>query len=236
MTETASPMAHTTTTAVPPADWRRYPPLALPPILRVTLDQIVEHGYDATSVRTIAREVGVTVPALYYHFKNKQAILAALLDYAMSIVTTHVEAALAEAGDDPERRLSAMVEAISLYMAHHRDLAFLDSERRALVGENLERYIEHRDRIEQELRAIIAGGMEEGVFMTEDAEGCGRAILSMCQGIAGWFRIDGPDTPEDVARRYVAIALAAVQVADSRRPVNRHVRVPQPSGKPRANS
>ncbi|WP_262402852.1 TetR/AcrR family transcriptional regulator [Actinomadura sp. CNU-125] len=30
----------------------------------MTLAHIVEHGFDATSVRTIAREVGVTVPAL----------------------------------------------------------------------------------------------------------------------------------------------------------------------------
>ncbi|GAB2458490.1 TetR/AcrR family transcriptional regulator [Xylanimonas ulmi] len=193
----------------PAADWRTYSPLRLSPILRATLAQVVEHGYDATSVRSIAREVGVTVPALYYHFENKQAILAALLDHAMTIVTTHVEAALAEAGDDPTRQLSAVVEAISLYMAHHRDLAFLDSERRALVAENRTRYIEHRDRVEQRVRMIIERGVDAGVFRTADPETCGRAILSMCQGIAGWYRPEGPDAPDIVARRYVAIALAA---------------------------
>jgi len=195
-------------------DWRVYPPLTLGPILTVSLAQFVEHGYDATTVRTIARQVGVTVPALYYHFENKQAILVALLDHAMTTVSCHVDAAIAEAGeagDAPAERFAAIVEAVVLYMAHHRDLAFLDSERRALTPTNRARYVAHRDRLEQKLRETIEAGRRSGVFRTDDAASCGRAILSMCQGIAGWYRPDGPDTPEGTAARYVRIALAAVE-------------------------
>jgi len=192
-------------------DWRVFPPLELSLILRVGLKQIVANGYGATTVRSIAREVGVTVPALYYHFENKQAMLMALLDRAMTIVSTHVEAAVAEAGDDPVKRLSAIVEAIVLYMSHHRDIAFLDAERRSLTPENLARYVAHRDRIEKELRTTIESGSKTGVFGTDDAGTCGRAILSMCQGVAGWYKPDGRDTPVDVASRYARIALGAVE-------------------------
>ncbi|MEU4422167.1 TetR/AcrR family transcriptional regulator [Actinoplanes sp. NPDC024001] len=194
-------------------EWTHYPALELPPILAVSLDQIVRHGYDATSVRKIAGEVGVTVPALYYHFANKQAILMALLDHAMQIVTSHVDAALEEAGNDPVARLSGAVEAIVLYMAHHRDLAFLDSERRSLTPGNLERYVRHRDRIEGLLRETIVSGCRAGVFRTENPTACGRAILAMCQGVAGWFQPGGPQTAEESAADYVRIALAAVQSA-----------------------
>jgi AcrR family transcriptional regulator len=192
-------------------DWRVYPPLTLGPILTVALAQFVEHGYDATTVRTIAKEVGVTVPALYYHFENKQAILVALLDHAMTTVSSHVDAAIAEAGEAPAERFAAIVEAVVLYMAHHRDLAFLDSERRALTPANRARYVAHRDQLEQKLRETIETGRRSAVFRTDDAATCGRAILSMCQGIAGWYRPDGPDTPEGTAARYVRIALAAVE-------------------------
>ncbi len=195
------------------AAWRDFPAVELSPILEVALREIVAHGYDATSVRTIAREVGVTVPALYYHFENKQAMLAALLDHAMGIVTEHVEGALAEAGDDPTARLGAVVEAIVLYCAHHRDLAFLDSERRSLTPANLRRYVAHRDRIESQLREIIEDGCSRGVFRTTETEECGRAILAMCQGVAGWFDPRGELTPEATARRYATIALAAVRAA-----------------------
>ena len=72
--------------------WREYPPLELQPLLALALDEIVEHGYDGTSVRKIANRAGVTVPALYYHFENKQAMLRELLDHAMRIVLTHARA------------------------------------------------------------------------------------------------------------------------------------------------
>ncbi|MEP9394965.1 TetR/AcrR family transcriptional regulator [Gordonia oleivorans] len=202
--------------AVAPAfdDWRHYPPLNLPKILDVALTEIVEHGYDATSVRTIAAAVGVTVPALYYHYDNKQAILVALFDHAMATVSAHVDAALVEAGTDPVRRLSAMVEAIALYMANYRDLAFLDSEHRSLTEDNSRWYREHRDTIDQQLREAIEDGCRAGVFATRVPDSARRAILSMCQGIAGWYRPDGPRTPAETARDYVHIALAAVEYSD----------------------
>ncbi|WP_433218309.1 TetR/AcrR family transcriptional regulator [Dactylosporangium sp. CS-047395] len=193
------------------SDWREYPPLELQPLLALALDEIVEHGYDGTSVRKIANRAGVTVPALYYHFENKQAMLRELLDHAMRIVLAHARAALDEAGTDCTARFSALVEAIVLYMAHHRDLAFLDSERRSLTPENRARYVERRDELERELRDTIRGGVAQGVFRTPHPDECGRAILSMCQGVAGWFRPGGPVDASTMARRYCDLALATVQ-------------------------
>ncbi|MGI5174799.1 TetR/AcrR family transcriptional regulator [Dactylosporangium sp. CA-152071] len=191
--------------------WREYPPLELHPLLALALDEIVEHGYDGTSVRKIANRAGVTVPALYYHFENKQAMLRELLDHAMRIVLTHARAALDEAGADCTARLGALVEAIVLYTAHHRDLAFLDSERRSLTPENRAHYVAQRDELEGELRDAIRGGVAQGVFRTPHPDECGRAILSMCQGVAGWFRPGGPVDEATMARRYADLALATVQ-------------------------
>lgn len=213
MTSSASPDSASADASAAVFDWRRYSRPELPTILEVALAQFVEHGYDATTVRTIAREVGVTVPALYYHYENKQAILVALLDRGMTRVISYVDAALDEAGNDPVKRLSLIVEAIALYMAHHRDLAFLDSERRALTPESLEWYRERRDVIDRHLDAAIHDGVEAGVFTTPVPDEARRAILSMCQGIAGWFHSDGPKTPAETARDYVRIALAAVEYA-----------------------
>jgi len=199
----------------PMDDWRNYPPLRLPGILDVALTQIVEHGYEATTVRTIAQAVGVTVPALYYHYENKQAILVALLDHAMELVTSHVDAALAEAGNDPARRLSAAVEAIVLYSANHSDLAFLDSERRSLTPKNLKWYLAHRDHIDGLIRDAIEDGCRAGVFATPVPDEVRRAILSMCQGVAGWFHASGPKTPDGTAKDYVRIALASVEYTNT---------------------
>lgn len=44
-----------------------------------SLKLFLEKGYAATSVREIAAAVEVTVPAIYYHFDNKDGLLAALV-------------------------------------------------------------------------------------------------------------------------------------------------------------
>jgi len=47
-------------------------------ILDVALALFTERGYDGTSLREIAEELGVTKAALYYHFESKEDILLAL--------------------------------------------------------------------------------------------------------------------------------------------------------------
>lgn len=48
-------------------------------ILATALRMFVEQGYDKTSLREVADEVGVTKAALYYHFKTKDDIARAAL-------------------------------------------------------------------------------------------------------------------------------------------------------------
>ncbi len=47
-------------------------------ILDAALDLFVEKGYEATSLREIASQVGISKAALYYHFPSKGDILLAL--------------------------------------------------------------------------------------------------------------------------------------------------------------
>src|SRR6204780_2621097 len=47
-------------------------------ILDIALELFTEHGYDKTSLREIADELGFTKAALYYHFERKEDILLAL--------------------------------------------------------------------------------------------------------------------------------------------------------------
>jgi len=48
-------------------------------ILRVALQLFTEKGYESTSTRDIGEALGITKPALYYHFRNKEDIVASLI-------------------------------------------------------------------------------------------------------------------------------------------------------------
>lgn len=47
-------------------------------IIDVASQLFLKQGYEATSIRQIANEVGVTEAALYYHFKDKRELLQAV--------------------------------------------------------------------------------------------------------------------------------------------------------------
>lgn len=194
----------------PGSEWRHYDDLELPPLLEAALEEFRANGYHGGSIRAIASRVGVTLPTLYYHYGSKQGLLVALLMGSMHDVLVRCGHALEEAGDRPKDRLANLVECITRYMAHRRRVAFLDSEIRNLEPENRERYRARREELSVMLRRVVTEGVEDGVFTTPYPTDAARAILSMCQAVATWYRAEGALTEAEVARRYVAVALDAV--------------------------
>lgn len=199
-----------------PADglirWREPTQIELTPILTAALEAFYETGYHGTSVRDIARRVGGSVPLIYYHHENKEAVLLALLNRSIDHVIVLCEAALAEAGDDPELRFCNLVEALVLFEAFTPRTAFLDTEMRALQPTNLEKYAARRDHVEDLLHAAIEGGAAVGIFEVHQPRDTARALLGMIQAVWTWYHPGGPQSPQDVAALYVELAARCVGV------------------------
>ncbi|NLU63836.1 TetR/AcrR family transcriptional regulator [Rhodococcus sp. HNM0563] len=191
-------------------DWRVFEPLRYDPILEHALEAFSENGFHGTTVRDLARRVGVTVPALYYHHENKEAVLVTLLDAAVLDLIDRVLAAVADGGADPAARFANAVEAIVLNMTYRAKRSGLDSELRHVSFENRRTYAATRKRLELIMLDLVRDGTEAGVFDVDDAEETVRAMLGMLQSIARWYQIDGPLTPAQVADRYIVIALRIV--------------------------
>ncbi|WP_207263216.1 TetR/AcrR family transcriptional regulator [Desulfovibrio sp. Huiquan2017] len=56
-------------------------------IADVALELVVSEGISGLTVKNIARQVGVTPPALYRHYAGKTEILAAVVDYITGVYT-----------------------------------------------------------------------------------------------------------------------------------------------------
>jgi AcrR family transcriptional regulator len=179
----------------------------LTPILGHALDAFYERGYHGTTVRDIARRTGQTVPALYYHHENKEAILFALLDNSISAVIARCELALNEAGDDPLQRFRNLIEGLALFMTQHGKRAAMDAEIRALGPENRDRYTAKRGVIENMVESAIADGQRAGIFNVSSAHETTRALLGMIFAITVWFKPSGKKSAAAVADSYVDIAL-----------------------------
>jgi AcrR family transcriptional regulator len=190
--------------------WRSGAKLQLNPIQSAALDAFSEQGYHGTTVRDIARRVGVTVPALYYHYENKEGMLFALLDRSIDRLNGVCEQAVAEAGADVAQQFLNVVEAIVRYMAHSTKLASLDPEIRALNPDHRAAYAAKRRRIEERLVAVVEQGRDEGSFDVVSPRDAARALLGMFQAIALWYRPGGRTTPTALAATYVDLAAHAV--------------------------
>ncbi|SFT07835.1 TetR/AcrR family transcriptional regulator [Saccharopolyspora flava] len=192
------------------SEWREFGPLELTPILDAALDEFRESGFHGATVRQIARRVGMTVPALYYHHENKEGLLVALLELGTGEVAWRVRTAADEHPDSPREQFVSVIEAIVLHMAYRFRLAALDGEMRYLSPGNRRRYGARRKDVENVLTEVIENGVEKGVFALADPVETSRALLGMCQSVGRWYHPDGPLSPEELAERYVDIALMTV--------------------------
>ena len=123
-------------------------------ILDISLDLFTTQGYDKTSLREIAEQLGYSKAAIYYHFESKEAILMAL--------HMRLHAIGLDALRTIDRRTmtldvwSALIDQMIEQMLSHRAL-FILHERNRTAMEQLhdERHEAEHDDIESLFRAAL---------------------------------------------------------------------------------
>ena len=65
----------------------------------------------ALSLRAVARQVGIATTSIYLHFEDRDALIRAVKNRWLDLLTEEVEAAAARAGDDPLGRVRAIAHA-----------------------------------------------------------------------------------------------------------------------------
>ena len=87
-------------------------------ILAIAGELFARQGYTGTTIADIARELGTTTAALYYHFPSKAAILGGLLARPLAAYTRLLDG-LDSGGTTPADLLGAIID----ITAESRDLA-----------------------------------------------------------------------------------------------------------------
>jgi AcrR family transcriptional regulator len=74
---------------------------------RIALEQLAEHGIAGISVNAIGKRMGITGPALYRYFENRDALLTELISDGYHDLADAVEGALAGVKSRPARLRAA---------------------------------------------------------------------------------------------------------------------------------
>jgi AcrR family transcriptional regulator len=172
------------------------------------------HGYEATGIRDVARDAGLSLSTIYHYVGSKEELLLAIATKAMDDLRAAAEEALAGATTPPER-LAALVEAHVFVHGRDRLEALVsDTELRALSEPERKGAVKLRDRYEAMWQQVLDEGVASGDFVAEDTRLVRLGLLQMCTGVAYWYSPAGDRSIEHIAKTFAGLALAMVNYAD----------------------
>ena len=156
-------------------------------------------GYHATSMQDIADAVHLQKASLYHHVESKQDILISILDQALDLMIADLEHVLASTAS-PTERLREAVRGYVSYLVEQGDLAaVLIFEHRSLDVSRRKAHLGRRDRFEALWRLLLTEGVQAGSFRQMDVPIVASSLLSVMNGMLGWYKKDGRLKPVQIA-------------------------------------
>jgi AcrR family transcriptional regulator len=172
---------------------------------------VAEDGLEALTIGELESRLSFTRGVITYHFENKEDIVHAVLESAISEIDTNTRAQL-RPGLLPEERLSVVLKSYVHGFVSHTEagrilLAFwgrIPSDRRAKKA-NASLYTAYRRGAARMLKA----GMDDGDFVTVDTEAVSALLVGIVIGVSTqeYFEkgaIDVDKTVDEAVRAIVA--------------------------------
>jgi AcrR family transcriptional regulator len=171
-------------------------------ILAIAAELFARQGYTGTSIADIARELGTTTAALYYHFPSKSAILAGLLAVPLTAYTR-----LLDGLDSGGASAADLLGAIADITADSRDIAvILDRDPTALAMIDQQLPVSSQELTEQTIAALAGPDPDRAALIRANA----ALAVAKAATLAAVQLSGGPLAPADRAE----VLAAALRVLE----------------------
>ena len=181
-------------------------------VLSASVQLIAEYGYHAATMRDIAKMAGIQAASIYYHYPSKQALLVEVMESHMRQLNANLEGIL----NKPHTFQQCLYEAISnhilLHTTYKSEFFIIDTEIRALEGDNRQKILALRDYYENLIQEVLREGMIQGVLRQTDIKISSYAIIAMCTEVAQWFRSSGRLSVQQVIDMYYQMIVDGVLI------------------------
>lgn len=186
-------------------------------IRQSALRLFAKRGYEATGIREVARDAGLSLSTLYHYIESKEDLLLDIIRTSMSELRAAAQESLANA-ESPAERLAGLVRGhVTMHGRMRLDAVVSDTELRSLSEAERKGAVRLRDRYEQQWQEIIDEGVAAGDFLVEDPKLVRLALLQMCTGVAYWYSPAGDRSLPHIADSFADLALSMVRYVDPAR-------------------
>ncbi|PAU77939.1 TetR/AcrR family transcriptional regulator [Halomonas salipaludis] len=168
----------------------------------------MQQGFDRTTVRMLAEEMGIKSGSLFHHFADKQEILCAVIEESTRNALVSARRAMAEAVPTPRARLVALarVHLETLHDDRHAHGVALYEWRR-LNDEDREHLTHLRDAYEALWHQVIVEARELGLVHGDPAT-VTRFALGALNWTARWYDPEGPMNTAQLADELANMVLS----------------------------
>ena len=171
-------------------------------ILAAAVQLFAEYGYHAATMRDIAQIAGIQAASIYYHYPSKQTLLVEIMETHMRKLNANLERIVSKPHEVQQRLYEAISNHILLHTTYKSEFFIIDTEIRALEGDNRGKILAMRDYYEDLIQGLLHEGMEQGVLYQTDVKISSYAIIAMCTEVAQWFRPSGRLNVQQVIEIY----------------------------------
>ncbi|EWH02709.1 TetR family transcriptional regulator [Halomonas sp. BC04] len=163
---------------------------------RLAAQLFVQEGFDRTTVRMLAQEMGIKSGSLFHHFRDKQEILAAVIEEGTQNALSLARHALEQCGDSPEERLHAMARAHLETLLTDRNAHVVALYEWRRLGTEARAHLSHlRDAYEGLWEAVIDEALDGGLIHG-DRFLVSRFVMGALNWTVRWYDPEGPRKPE----------------------------------------
>jgi AcrR family transcriptional regulator len=170
-----------------------------------------EKGYDGTTMRDIARALGMLPGSLYVHIDSKETLLAEIVDAGFDPFLA-LASEIANSSDAPDVRLRrAIVEHVKRVGDNRERVMVVLHQWRFLAGPSYDRVVENRRSYQETFQRIVDEGVEAGIFNSDlDRHVAVFTILGALNWVPEWLSPDGPASAQEVGECLADTLLAGL--------------------------
>ncbi|GAA4381217.1 TetR/AcrR family transcriptional regulator [Paeniglutamicibacter cryotolerans] len=193
-----------TSTAKSPATKRGRPGYDQESVLSIAVSVFNKHGYDATSMGTLAENLGISKSAIYHHVPSKGDLLRLALDEALIPLEAIVEDERATIGTAEQRLEFFLRSTIQVLVKRQQYVTLL---LRLRGNTEIERdALDRRRAVDRRVSDLVVEAQQEGSLRADiDPRTATRLLFGTINSLVEWFREGGPVSAEQVEEHAITM-------------------------------